>query len=151
MSVISCGNTNYSSIYTHFGHILYIIHMWWFYICPRTIFQWEFNGGVSFYTRLTNFGNFWFTTCAYDLYIIFQCGFNGYSDYVIMRVSVNTPHDMGIIWPWFSFCIQPEWLFCHWRPYYYNIWYGHHWNTFLIVHAIRIVTKALIYCMIGLI
>jgi hypothetical protein len=40
-----------------------------------------------------------FTTCAYDLYIVFQCEFDGYCDYVIMRVSVNTPHDMAIIWP----------------------------------------------------
>ena len=65
-----------------------------------------------------------FNICAYDLYIVFQHKFNGHYDYVITRVSVGTPHDMGIIWPWFSFHIQLEWLFCHQRPYYHNLGSG---------------------------
>ena len=40
-----------------------------------------------------------FNICVYDLYIVFQYEFNGHHDYIIMRVSVSTPHDMGMICP----------------------------------------------------
>ena len=45
---------NLDLFWSHHIYNLYVMIC----ICPGTIFQCEFNGGVYFHTRLTNFGNF---------------------------------------------------------------------------------------------
>jgi len=58
--------SNLDLFWSHHIYNLYVMIC----ICPGTIFQCEFNGGVYFHTRLTNFGNFlishmciWFIHC----------------------------------------------------------------------------------------
>ena len=52
-----CILTKFSTIYLFWSCLIYDLYVM-IYICPGTIFWWEFNGGVYFHTRLTNFGNF---------------------------------------------------------------------------------------------
>ena len=56
-------------IYPFWSCLIYNLYVM-IYICPGTVFQWEFNGGVYFCIGLTNFGNFlilhmciWFMHC----------------------------------------------------------------------------------------
>ena len=94
------------------------------YICPGTVFWWEFNGGVHFHTRLTNFGNFpnyhmciWFIHCfsMWIQWLLWLCNHEGVCEhstwygYHLALISILHSTRM-VIWS-----IRDH--------YYHNIWY----------------------------
>jgi len=52
-----CIPTKFSAIYPFWSCLIYNLYVM-IHICPGTVFQWKFNGGIYFHTRLTNFVNF---------------------------------------------------------------------------------------------